>query len=93
MLSGIRSDPVSYTHLDVYKRQDWIRMQIKIAFQDVTADQAKKAVIAYEPIWAIGTGETCLLYTSTAGKGPAQEIRTFCRCDCSRRIVPERPVP
>ena len=37
---------------------DWIRMQIKIALQDVTADQAKKAVIAYEPIWAIGTGET-----------------------------------
>ena len=31
---------------------------IKIAFQDVTADQAKTAVIAYEPIWAIGTGET-----------------------------------
>ena len=28
------------------------------AFQNVTADQAKKAVIAYEPIWAIGTGET-----------------------------------
>ena len=37
---------------------EWIRMQIKIAFQNVTADQAKKAVIAYEPIWAIGTGET-----------------------------------
>ena len=37
---------------------DWIRMQIKIAFQNVTAEQAKKAVIAYEPIWAIGTGET-----------------------------------
>lgn len=37
---------------------DWIRMQIKIAFQDVTADQAKTAVIAYEPIWAIGTGKT-----------------------------------
>ena len=37
---------------------DWIRMQIKIAFQNVTADQAKNAVIAYEPIWAIGTGKT-----------------------------------
>ncbi|MCR5690856.1 MAG: triose-phosphate isomerase, partial [Eubacterium sp.] len=37
---------------------DWIRMQIKIAFQNVSADQAKEAVIAYEPIWAIGTGET-----------------------------------
>lgn len=37
---------------------DWIRQQIKIAFLNVTADQAKTAVIAYEPIWAIGTGKT-----------------------------------
>ena len=37
---------------------DWINMQIKIAFQGVTADQAKGVVIAYEPIWAIGTGKT-----------------------------------
>ncbi len=37
---------------------EWIRMQIKIAFQEVTASQAADAVIAYEPIWAIGTGET-----------------------------------
>lgn len=37
---------------------DFIRQQIKIAFMDVTADQAKEAVIAYEPIWAIGTGKT-----------------------------------
>ncbi len=37
---------------------DWIRMQIKIAFQDIKAEQASRAVIAYEPIWAIGTGET-----------------------------------
>ena len=37
---------------------DFVRQQIKIAFQGVTADQAKTAVIAYEPIWAIGTGET-----------------------------------
>lgn len=36
---------------------DWIRMQIKIAFQNVTAEQAAQAVIAYEPIWAIGTGK------------------------------------
>lgn len=37
---------------------DWIRMQIKIAFLNVSAAQAAKAVIAYEPIWAIGTGKT-----------------------------------
>ncbi|WP_419037029.1 triose-phosphate isomerase [Enterocloster bolteae] len=36
---------------------DWIRQQIKIAFLNVTADQARTAVIAYEPIWAIGTGK------------------------------------
>ena len=36
---------------------DWIRQQIKIAFLNVTADQAKTVVIAYEPIWAIGTGK------------------------------------
>ena len=37
---------------------DWIRQQIKIAFLNVTAAQAATAVIAYEPIWAIGTGKT-----------------------------------
>lgn len=36
---------------------DWIRQQIKIAFLNVTSEQAKTAVIAYEPIWAIGTGK------------------------------------
>ena len=35
---------------------DFIRQQIKIAFLNVTAEQAATAVIAYEPIWAIGTG-------------------------------------
>ncbi|MCI8462957.1 MAG: triose-phosphate isomerase [Lachnospiraceae bacterium] len=36
---------------------DFIRQQIKIAFLNVTAQQAAGAVIAYEPIWAIGTGK------------------------------------
>ena len=52
---------------------DWIRMQIKIAFQGVTADQAKTAVIAYEPIWAIGTGETA---TSDQAQEVCAAIRT-----------------
>lgn len=51
---------------------DWIRMQIKIAFQNVTADQTKKAVIAYEPIWAIGTGETA---TADQAEEVCAEIR------------------
>ena len=37
---------------------DWIRQQVKVGLQNVTADQAKTMVIAYEPIWAIGTGKS-----------------------------------
>ena len=37
---------------------DWIRLQIKSDLQGVTAEQAASMVIAYEPIWAIGTGKT-----------------------------------
>ena len=37
---------------------DWIRMQIKSDLKDVTAEQVASMVIAYEPIWAIGTGKT-----------------------------------
>ena len=35
-----------------------IRKQIKIALQNVAVEDIKKVVIAYEPIWAIGTGKT-----------------------------------
>ncbi len=32
--------------------------QIKGAFKDIPADQAAGMIVAYEPIWAIGTGKT-----------------------------------
>ncbi len=37
---------------------DWVKRQITWDLYGVTADQVKELVIAYEPIWAIGTGET-----------------------------------
>lgn len=37
---------------------DTVRRQTKIAFLGIDADDAKKVVIAYEPVWAIGTGKT-----------------------------------
>ncbi|MBQ1317363.1 MAG: triose-phosphate isomerase [Lachnospiraceae bacterium] len=37
---------------------DFIRQQVKVGFLGITKEQAMKAVIAYEPIWAIGTGKT-----------------------------------
>ena len=37
---------------------DWIAIQIKKALAGMSAEDVKKVVIAYEPIWAIGTGKT-----------------------------------
>ena len=37
---------------------DWIRLQIKSDLVGITAKQVASMVIAYEPIWAIGTGKT-----------------------------------
>ena len=56
---------------------DWIRQQIKVGLLDVTAEQAKTMVIAYEPIWAIGTGKV-------ATSEQAQEV-----CGAIRACVAE----
>lgn len=37
---------------------DFIACQIKVDMAGLTNEQAEKVVIAYEPIWAIGTGKT-----------------------------------
>lgn len=37
---------------------DWIRLQIKSDLEGVSAQNVSNMVIAYEPIWAIGTGKT-----------------------------------
>lgn len=57
---------------------DWIRQQIKIAFLNVTAEQAASSVVAYEPIWAIGTGKV-------ATTEQAQEVCKAIR-DCIAEI-------
>ena len=57
--------------------KEWIARQIKWDLTDVTADQVKELVIAYEPIWAIGTGET-----ATADQ--AQEV-----CKAIRECIAE----
>lgn len=38
--------------------EELVRMQTKIALQNVTAEEMSRVIIAYEPVWAIGTGRT-----------------------------------
>ena len=57
---------------------DFIRQQVKVGFLGIDAEQAKEAVIAYEPIWAIGTGKT-------ASTEQAQEVCSAIR-QCIREI-------
>ncbi len=56
---------------------EWIRMQIKRGLAGIGAEDMKKIVIAYEPIWAIGTGKT-------ATSEQAQEV-----CAAIRQVLAE----
>ena len=56
---------------------DWIRLQIKSDLAGVAAADVANMVIAYEPIWAIGTGKT-------ATSDQAQEV-----CGAIRACVAE----
>ncbi len=55
--------------------EELVRLQTKIALRDITAEQMKNVIIAYEPVWAIGTGRT-----ATADQ--AQEV-----CAAIRKVL------
>ena len=38
--------------------QSVLKEQIEKAFLNISKDEARKIVVAYEPVWAIGTGKT-----------------------------------
>ena len=57
--------------------EELVRMQTKIALGGVSAEEMARVIIAYEPVWAIGTGRT-----ATADQ--AQEV-----CAAIRKVVGE----
>lgn len=54
-----------------------VSLQTKIALKEVTKEQAQNVIIAYEPVWAIGTGKT-------ATSEQAEEV-----CKAIRDVVKE----
>ena len=58
--------------------EEVIARQIKLDLWDVTAEQVKNVVIAYEPVWAIGTG-------LTATPDQAQEVCAFIRAQLTKK--------
>jgi len=56
---------------------DLVRLQTKVALTNVTKEQAKGIVLAYEPVWAIGTGKT-------ATSAQAEEV-----CKALREVLAE----
>ena len=52
---------------------DIIRTQTKLALDGLSKDEVKNTIIAYEPIWAIGTGKTA---TSEDANNSIKEIRS-----------------
>ena len=51
---------------------DVVERQTEHAMRHVTPEEATRSVLAYEPVWAIGTGKT-------ASPGQAQEVQVFLR--------------
>ena len=52
------------------KEKDIVSEQTKKAFEGVSADDAAKVTVAYEPVWAIGTGKTAT----------AEQANEMCYC-------------
>ena len=57
--------------------EEVIARQIKLDFFGISADDLKKCIIAYEPVWAIGTGKT-----ATADQ--AEEVCAFIRATLTK---------
>lgn len=52
------------------REEEIVSSQTKAAFEGVTAEDAEKVTIAYEPVWAIGTGKTAT----------AEQANQMCYC-------------
>ena len=78
--------------------EPWIKEQITEALAGLNADQVKQLVIAYEPIWAIGTGksssaelanETCGFIRSVVEELYSQDVANAVRIQYGGSVKPD----
>lgn len=61
------------------KTEDVLRTQVRVALQNISASEARRLIIAYEPIWAIGTGSTATPEVAAAAHAIIRhELRHCC---------------
>ena len=63
---------------------DWVALQVKSALAGVPAEKLRKCVIAYEPVWAIGTGKTA---TAEQAGEVCETIRGIIRKEFGARVA------
>lgn len=47
----------SFEQHEADQTEEWVSGQVRAALEGLSAEQVQSTIIAYEPIWAIGTGE------------------------------------
>ena len=50
--------PLNILLINLMPTKEVTETQIRGGLKDLTAEEAKKVIVAYEPVWAIGTGKT-----------------------------------
>ena len=63
---------------DEGRTEEVLQKQLDESLKEITLDHLKNIVIAYEPVWAIGTGKT-------ATPEIAEEVHAFCRAYVAER--------
>ena len=63
---------------------EWVTLQVKSALHGVPAEKLRRCIIAYEPIWAIGTGKTA---TSEQAGEVCSSIRATIRALYGARVA------